>query len=300
MQKGEDIRTKVESGHGRLVRAMKWNRYVLVLVVIGCCAHLASARQVAGPEERPQTRPDAGKKLSPQMLVREGNRRYASGDYDSALDAYNRAKVDKPDALELDYNQGLGHFAKGEYDQARDAFGRALLSTNRALADDAIYGLATADHAEALIAEDPQVSITGLESAMRRYQDVLLNNRDHQAAREGNLKAATMWRQLKEQLQQQQQQQQNQGEQDQEQENQQQDQSNPQQEDEQKQQPEQGQPPEQNQEAEPTEQDQQPDRADREQAERELRRMIDEMKERQRDRSEPVHAVRPVRVEKDW
>src|SRR3972149_6863063 len=56
-------------------------------------------------------------------------------------------------------------------------------------------------------AAEPQLALSKLESAMQRYQSVLSRRPEHQAAKDANYKAASVWRKLKQQLEQQQQQQ---------------------------------------------------------------------------------------------
>ena len=110
-----------------------------------------------------------------------------------------------PDAPEVAFVQGLAHYDLAELEEARNSFRKAATSSDHALADDALYSLGTCDHVEALQnAEDPQESLGKLESAMRHYRNVLLNQPEHEAARDANFKAASMWRQLKQQQQQQQ------------------------------------------------------------------------------------------------
>ena len=147
-------------------------------------------------------------KLDPYRAVHEGNQRLLNGDAATALDYYDHARKLKPDAREVDFVQGLGHYALEEYEDARQAFQRAAGGLNDSLANDALYSLGTAYHAEALSSkEDPQLALSHLESAMRQYHNVLANDPEHQAAQDANLKAATLWRNIKQVLEQQQQQQ---------------------------------------------------------------------------------------------
>lgn len=253
--------------------------------------------------------------LDAHQAVRQGNRRLIEGNPTDALEAYRHAEGLQPDAREIAFVRGLAHYELDELDQAREAFQRAATSTNNSLADDALYSLSTCDHAEALESLDnPELALSMLESAMRRYQNVLANRPDHKAARDANLKAASMWRELKEQLQQQQDQQQDseqsnedsedQQPQEQDDSEQQQD-SQPDQSQDQDQQQESQQQPDPNDQAEEQQEQQdskaeQQERVSREQAERKLREMMQAIRERKKVRREAVQTIPVAPVDKDW
>lgn len=142
--------------------------------------------------------------LSAPRAVHEGNQRLTNGNAGGALDAYRHAEALEPEAREIAFVEGLAHFDLKEYDQAREAFRRAASLAGDSLADDALYSLGTCDHAEALAnLDNPQLALSRLESAMGRYHEVLTRQPKHEAARGANLKAASMWRELKRQLEQQ-------------------------------------------------------------------------------------------------
>lgn len=314
--------------------------YVQILVAAALLA-LGSIRPAAA-----QTTPagtasiDTPAPIDPYETVHEGNRLLKSGDAAKALELYDRAESVKPDAREIAFAQGLGHYALGDYEAARDAFQKAAGAKNDALADDALYSAGTTYHAEALAhADQPKLALENLESAMQRYQSVLAERPDHTAASDANLKAATMWRQMKQRLEQQQQQQQDQGE-NQEENQEQQDQQDKQEKKEKQQQNEskkqdeqesseqkqeeqqqssekdqqQNQQQDQDQQKESSSEqeqesqseqsseaiEQREERVSKEQAERKLREMMQAIRERKENRREPVRFV-PVRpVDKDW
>lgn len=290
--------------------------------------------------------PVGASSLSPAQRVLEGNRLLQQGELASALREYQQAKKAKPDALEIAFNEGLVHFQAGEYDEAREAFERATLSNDVELAENALYGLAACDHAEALAKKKPDEAISGLEKAMRQYHELLKSDRHNEDAREANRKAASMWRQLREIQQQQQQQnkdgddkkedkdnqdqqkpkQQQQDQQNKDQKDQQQNkdqqqgkdqqqnkdeqQSQDQQQSEQQQSEQQQEKDKQNAEQQKNKDKQQAKEADadaakeheaalREQAERELRRMLDRIRHRLKRREAPPQPA-PLPVKKDW
>lgn len=271
---------------------------------VGLCLGLSGMSVQAEPES-----PEPPNNLDAYEAVREGNRFLTQGEAAKALELYAQAQQQRPDARELAFVQGLGHYALGEYDAAREKFEAAVAGRADALADDALYSEGACYHAQALAnMQDAQQALGGLEAAMQRYHGVLANQPDHPAARDANIKAATVWRKLKAQLEQQESQPQPS---DQEQEGEEQnhesqrDQASPKQEQNQQEPSESSQQDEEPQtdgeqtEAQQTEANQQ-ERISREQAERRLREMMQAVRQRKKDRRDPGVLV-PVRpVEKDW
>lgn len=150
-----------------------------------------------------ENQPDPWAGWSASTLVSEGNRRLRAGDSDGALKAYERAKTLDPKAAEIPFAEGLAHFKAKRYDEARQAFNKAIAGSDPAVANDARYSLGTCDHAQALEAQDAQEALSHLERAMQEYHQVLSQDSRHKAARDGNLKAASMWKQIKKQMEQQ-------------------------------------------------------------------------------------------------
>lgn len=272
-------------------------------------------------------------RLDAPAAVREGNRLLRADELTPALRAYEHAQSIEPDAREIDFVQGLAHFKDGAYELARQSFEDAATASSETLVDDALYGVGTTYHAEALARqENPQEAFPLLEQAMKRYQEVLAHQPDHQAARDANYRAASKWRVIKKLLEEQQkqrqkqqddqqqekneeqqeqddQQKQNQDDQQQSQEQQQQD---PSQQDEQEQD---GDPQDQEQEQEPqaSESDQQDDNeqdakqaqaqqeeVSREDAQRKLRELMQALRDRNEFRPKRAKRYRPAPVDKDW
>jgi len=253
--------------------------------------------------------------------VREGNQFLKGGNPAAALERYGQAKAAQPGAREIAFDEGLAHYELGEFDKAREAFERAAGGERDGLADDAIYSAGATDHKQAMDqAADPKAALPKLESAMQRYQSVLSRRPEHEHARDANYKAASYWRQLKQQLQQQQQQQQQpsesenqekqedqekrQKEQSQQQQNEQQKQSASQEQQEQQQQQQEQQA--QNQDEQEKEQEQSTEAQEakedvsREQAERKLREIMQAQRDRKKQRREDVRKAPLQPVEKDW
>ena len=174
---------------------MKWR----VGFHVGLCLGLLGINVQADPE--PLEPPNS---LDAYEAVREGNRFLTQGEAAKALELYGQAQQQKPDARELAFVQGLGHYALGEYDAARERFQTAVAGSADALADDALYSEGASYHAQALAnMQDAEQALGRLEAAMQRYHGVLANQPNHPAARDANIKAATVWQQLKAQLEQQ-------------------------------------------------------------------------------------------------
>ena len=308
--------TQTEPGAWARARSRCCGRLVLACVAV-LTLHTATARADGESEATPS--PLEGK--SAAAIVHEGNRLLDSGEPAQALEAYRQAESLDPEAREIAYVQGLAHYALGDHPAAREAFEKAALDGD-ALADDATYGIGTTYHAEALAhVQDPQAAIASLESAMRRYRDVLSRRPKHEAAREANFKAATVHRQIK-QLLEQQEQQQNQGDEQEESDEQQRQQQSDQSSDDQ-QQDQQSSPEDSQQQDEPQEEDQQqrqeeeqqteqadqqqPDQAQqeerealREQAQRRLRELMQSLRERLKHREVQPQPQRGRPVDKDW
>ena len=266
-----------------------------------------------GVQAEPES-PEPLNNLDAYEAVREGNRLLTQGEAAKALELYTQAQQQKPDARELAFVQGLGHFALGEYDAARERFQAAVAGRADALADDALYSEGASYHAQALAnMQDVQQSLGKLEAAMQRYHGVLANQPDHPAARDANIKAATVWQQLKAQLEQQESQPQS-SDQDKEGEKQDGESQRDQKSQKQDQDQQEGQPQDQDQQepSESSQQNEEPqtdgeqteaqqqERISREQAERRLREMMQAVRQRKKDRRDPGVLI-PVRpVEKDW
>ena len=252
--------------------------------------------------------------LSAHQAVRLGNEQLSAGRPDQALEAYRQAKELEPEAREIGFVEGLAHFDLGAYEPARQAFRKAAGVEHDDLSADALYSLAATDHAEALASMEsaPQEALGQLESAMRRYHEVLNQRPKHRATRDANRRAASMWRKLKQQLQEQQQenQDQNQDKKNEDQETQAQDQNQEgeqqegekqdQEEGDQQEQQEQQSSESDDQSKDQQQQAQQQEQVSREQAERRLREMMQAVRERKRERREQTRKVRLAPVEKDW
>ena len=255
--------------------------------------------------------------LSARAVVREGNRRLIEGDADEALGAYEHAQQMLPDAREIAFGNGLANYDLKKFDEARAAFEQVAVEGTDALATDAQYGIGTCDHMEALENTDnPEMATSLLESAMRRYHRVLAENPEHQAALDANMKAASVWRRIKQMQEQQQQQQSDDNEQegedqdqdgekkekqqspgDQDQEKKEADDKKSGEEEQPKQESDSSDEQEQSQKQSAEKKEQQ---VSREQAQRQLREMMQALRERKKARPQKIIRVPITPVDKDW
>ncbi len=269
---------------------------------------VATSFALADDPKPKQAAPKPGA-LSAHQAVRRGNEQLSAGKPDQALEAYRQARELEPEAREIGFVEGLAHFDLGAYEPARQAFRKAAGVEHDDLSADALYSLAATDHAEALASMEnaPQEALGQLESAMRRYHEVLNQRPGHRATRDANRRAASMWRKIKQQLQEQQQENQDQDQdkknEDQEKQDQDQNQEGEQQDQEQndqQEQQEQQQSESDDQSKDQQQQAQQQEQVSREQAERRLREMMQAVRERKKKRREQTRKVRLAPVEKDW
>lgn len=264
----------------------------------------------AQPKTVVQEAPDEFASLSAREIVREGNRRLAEGDAGSALAAYERAGQLAPDAREIAFALGLAQFDLRKFDEARASFRQAAATANDALATDAQYSLGACDHVEALEnTDDPELAMSLLESAMRRYHGVLDEQPNHEAAQDANYKAASVWRKIKEIMEQQPPPQdcdnENDEKTDDENEGDEEKKSKPSNQDQDQQEQDQKQESSAEEESQAREQEQQSaeqkkEQVSREQAERQLREMMQALRQRQKARKQPVMMIPVAPVEKDW
>ncbi len=162
------------------------------------------ASTVEATKTATKNQPTKSAKVSAREAVRLGNKHLIEGDAKGALQYYDEAQQLEPNAPQIAYVKGLGYFAAENYDEARQAFEQAAASDNDQLAGDAIYGAGITYHAQALASlDDPKAAIGNLESALERYRTVLAHEPNHQAAKDAEVKAAMLRRQLVEQVKQQ-------------------------------------------------------------------------------------------------
>lgn len=164
---------------------------------------------------------------SPRELVKQGNGQLHAGNYDQAIETYQRAAELLPDSPEIAYNQAIGHYRKGEFERAREMFITSLKTRDPDLEAGAKFNLGNCAYAAALgKRENIPEALQELQSAILHYKDAIETN-PHDLDARINIEMAQLL--MKDLLDKQKQQEEEQDQEDNEQENQQQNQDDPQQ-----------------------------------------------------------------------
>lgn len=113
---------------------------------------------------------------SPRSLVRDGNRRLKKGEYDKAIEYYERASIDAPESPVLALDMGNAHFMREEYAAARDYFEKATLRSDDLMLEAmAWYNMGNTAFRQAERQEDSDLekALGYYEEAVRFYQTAL-------------------------------------------------------------------------------------------------------------------------------
>ena len=113
---------------------------------------------------------------SARSLVAQGNTAYAKGQYQEAMEAYEKASVDEPESAPILFDKGTVHYQLGDYAKAREAFEQAALKT-KSLPLEARCQFNLGDcafrEAQRQTDSDLQKAIAGFQSSVRYYQEAL-------------------------------------------------------------------------------------------------------------------------------
>ena len=104
-----------------------------------------------------------------ELAVREGNAHYAAGRYEAALERYEAAAEQLPDAAAIDFNRGNALFKAKDQEQALDRYLAALDSEDPALAGRAKYNIGVIKYRQALAAAQRHDDALTLAHAAVRY-----------------------------------------------------------------------------------------------------------------------------------
>lgn len=118
----------------------------------------------------------AGYADAARSLVSRGNRAYARGQFDQALQAYQQAARARPEAAEIWFNIGNAHYRLGDYRAAMDAYEQAAVrSRAKGLEARSKFNQGNACLRQALLesAADLGRAVEGLQAGIRLYQDAL-------------------------------------------------------------------------------------------------------------------------------
>jgi len=109
-------------------------------------------------------------------LVDSGNAFYAAGEFDKALEVYERALTEDPERGEILFNKGNVLFQKEEFDRAREAYQAAALRTkDLGLEASAHYNLGHAVFAEGQreLESDPRKTLARWGQSVQHFQEAL-------------------------------------------------------------------------------------------------------------------------------
>jgi Ca-activated chloride channel homolog len=113
---------------------------------------------------------------SPAGRVKDGNKAYASAEYDKAVSAYDEALKDAPESPYVYFNKGAALYRKGDYAGAGEAFEKAALkSKDRQFEAKSRFnqGNSAYKEAESLKEKDLQKALDGCSKSIGLYQNAL-------------------------------------------------------------------------------------------------------------------------------
>lgn len=129
---------------------------LLVTFALGCAGQLLAA--------------------SASDLVSQGNRALEEKKYDEALEAYEQAAKEAPQAPEVFFNKGAALYQKGDFQQAADAFEQSALRSEKPELEARSkfnQGNSAFRGAVGQLQRDPQQALEGVGRSVKLYQDAL-------------------------------------------------------------------------------------------------------------------------------
>jgi len=152
-----------------------------------------AASAPAGPGRRPPRRKPAQTAVAATPLIALGlllfaatqaacasdtetaERDYKSGQYEQAMENYQKAAESAPARNDLQYNRGDSAYKAGEYSEAEEAFRKALETPDLNLQEDTYYNLGNAqfEHGQAMQKVDTKKTIGLWEQALHSYDSAL-------------------------------------------------------------------------------------------------------------------------------
>jgi Ca-activated chloride channel homolog len=148
------------------------------------------ASSLSGPGRRPPRRRTARNTAAATPLIALGlllsgpvragdtdtaERDYKSGQYEEAMENYEKAAEDQPARNDLQYNYGDAAYKAGDYSEAEEAFRKALETPDLGLQEKTYYNLGNAlyQHGEAMRKVDTKKTMTLWEQALHSYDSAL-------------------------------------------------------------------------------------------------------------------------------
>lgn len=127
------------------------------------------------------------------FAIKDGNKLYDDGDYDGAMQLYQRARDAKASDVS-NYNLGSAHFQKGEYEKAGEFFSTMLTAKDAELAKKGLSNMAVtklkAGYEKLENGGDKSSALNDFKEAAEEYRKILLDNPANKTAKE-NMELAT-------------------------------------------------------------------------------------------------------------
>ncbi len=120
-------------------------------------------------------------------LVKKGNRAYAAGNYDKAIEAYEEATVNLPESPRIYFDKGAAYYQKKDYEKAINAFEQAALkSKDTAFEASSKFnmGLCWFRKAERQMDSDLNKALEACGTSIRHFQEALELNPELKEAAE--------------------------------------------------------------------------------------------------------------------
>lgn len=114
---------------------------------------------------------------------RAGLREYQAGQFDRALQEFERALEKHPDDPRLHFNAGAAAYRDGRFDVAADHFAKASGAPDLKLQEDAFYNLGNALYRRGEASGDPKKAVQDWETALKQYEHALKLNTNNADAR---------------------------------------------------------------------------------------------------------------------
>ncbi len=124
---------------------------------------------------------------SARAMVDKGNAAFSSGKYDQALEAYDKAAVEMPEAAAIYFNRGAAYYRQENYSKAAEAFEQATLkskTTDLEAKSRFNLGLCSFREAERQKDSDLNKALEACETSIRHFQETLKLKPDFKHAAE--------------------------------------------------------------------------------------------------------------------
>jgi Ca-activated chloride channel family protein len=141
--------------------------------------------------------------------IAAGNRLFAEGDYEAAVEKYGQSLVEDPDSPLLNFNMGAAHYKAGNYTDAIASFGRVRTEGHPHRGARTAYNVGNAHYRVAASAEDtdPQQALQSYAAALVSYRRAIAQDAGDENAKFNYEFAARKLEELQKKLQEEQEQQ---------------------------------------------------------------------------------------------